>query len=151
MVRRSDACSLGTRPHPPNPSLDRREPDRVDPGGRERGHLAVAAVAHAQGEDAAGGVAGGEERSLTPLKILQVARGGWHIVNTGLHPWTTRRRFDHVFVHNANTLLTLFLYHQVRCYDRDRGKSMAGGRAARPLGTPAPVDQCGSAGPWGGR
>ncbi|MCK6574728.1 hypothetical protein L6V77_26955 [Myxococcota bacterium] len=102
-------------PPPPESKPDRREPDRVDPGGRERGHLAVAAVAHAQGEDAAGGVAGDEERSLTPLKIRQVARGGWHIESTGFHPWIRRRRFDHVFVHNANALLTLFLYHQVRC------------------------------------
>ena len=72
---------------------------------------------------------------LTPLKILQVARGRWHIENTGFHQWTTRWEFGHVFVHNANALLalfslffaaynllTLFLYRQVRCYGRDRGK-----------------------------
>ena len=72
---------------------------------------------------------------LTALKVLQVARGRWHIENTGFHQWTTRWKFAHVFVHNGNALLalfslffaaynllTLYLYRQVRSYGRDRGK-----------------------------
>jgi len=72
---------------------------------------------------------------LTAHSVLRIARGRWHIENTGFHQWTTLWRFAHVFVHDANgmlalywlffaafNLLTLFLYRQVRCYGRDRGK-----------------------------
>jgi len=72
---------------------------------------------------------------LTSHAVLRTARGRWHIENTGFHQWTTLWRFAHVFVHDANgmlalywlffaafNLLTLFLYRQVRCYGRDRGK-----------------------------
>lgn len=72
---------------------------------------------------------------LSSQQILAVARGRWHIENTGFHQWTTRWRFDHVFVHDdqgiralywlffaAFNLLTLFLYQQVRSYGRDRGR-----------------------------
>jgi hypothetical protein len=74
---------------------------------------------------------------LSSLQALKIARGRWHIENTGFHQWTTRWRFAHVFVHDANgilalywlffaafNLLTLFLYRQVRCYGRDRGKDV---------------------------
>jgi len=77
----------------------------------------------------------GKALRLAPEKVLAVARARWHIENTGFHQWTTRWRFDHVFTHHANgiralfwlffaafNLLTLFLYCQLRCYGRDRGK-----------------------------
>jgi hypothetical protein len=80
------------------------------------------------------GVAAGR---LTAHSVLRIARGRWHIENTGFHQWTTLWRFAHVFVHDANgmlalyglffaafNLLTLFLYRQVRCYGRDRGKQV---------------------------
>ncbi len=72
---------------------------------------------------------------LPARHILAVARGRWHIENTGFHQWTTRWYFDHVFVHDdhgiralywlffaAFNLLTLFLYLQLRSYGRDRGR-----------------------------
>ena len=71
---------------------------------------------------------------LSSLQVLKIARGRWHIENTGFHQWTTRWRFDPVFVHDASgiqalywlffaafNLLTLFLYRQLRRYGRDRG------------------------------
>jgi hypothetical protein len=74
---------------------------------------------------------------LTSHSVLRMARGRWHIENTGFHQWTTLWRFAHVFVRNGNgmlalywlffvafNLLTLFLYRQVRCYGRDRGKDV---------------------------
>ena len=74
---------------------------------------------------------------LSPRKAIAAARGRWHIENTGFHQWTTRWRFDHVFVHDgqgllalyglffaAYNLLTLFLYRQLRSYGRDRGKDV---------------------------
>jgi hypothetical protein len=82
-------------------------------------------------------VTGPAATRLSSLQTLKVARGRWHIENTGFHQWTTRWRFAHVFVHDANgiqalywlffaafNLLTLFLYRQVRCYGRDRGKDV---------------------------
>ncbi len=77
----------------------------------------------------------GKAQRLAPEKVLAVARARWHIENTGFHQWTSRWQFDHVFTHHANgiralfwlffaafNLLTLFLYRQLRCYGRDRGK-----------------------------
>jgi len=74
---------------------------------------------------------------LSPRKVLAVARGRWHIENTGFHQWTTRWYFEHVFVHNdhgieaiywlffaAFDLLTLFMYQQLRSYGRDRGSDV---------------------------
>ena len=74
---------------------------------------------------------------LSPRKVLAVARGRWHIENTGFHQWTSRWHFTHVFTHDqlgiqalywlffaAYNLLTLFLYRQLRCYGRDRGKDV---------------------------
>jgi len=79
----------------------------------------------------------GKAQRLAPEKVLAVARARWHIENTGFHQWTTRWQFDHVFTHHANgiralfwlffaafNLLTLFLYRQLRCYGRDRGKDV---------------------------
>lgn len=77
----------------------------------------------------------GRATRLSPKQVLAVARGRWHIENTGFHQWTTRWRFAHVFTHDnhgiqalywlffaAYNLLTLFLYLQLRSYGRDRGK-----------------------------
>ena len=79
----------------------------------------------------------GKAAKLSPDKVLAVARGRWHIENTGFHQWVTRWRFAHVFVHDADgmralywlffaafNLLTLFLYRQLRSYGRDRGKDV---------------------------
>jgi hypothetical protein len=82
-------------------------------------------------------VTGPAATRLSSLQTLKIGRGRWHIENTGFHQWTTRWHFAHVFVHDANgilalywlffaafNLLTLFLYRQVRCYGRDRGKDV---------------------------
>ncbi|MHC4094077.1 MAG: transposase [Planctomycetota bacterium] len=79
----------------------------------------------------------GTAKRLAAFKVLAVARARWHIENTGFHQWTTRWRFDHVFVHDGNgiralfwlffaafNLLTLFLYCQLKSYCRDRGKDV---------------------------
>lgn len=77
----------------------------------------------------------GRATKLAAHQVLAVARGRWHIENTGFHQWTTHWHFGHVFVHDevglralywlffaAFNLLTLFLYLQVRSYGRDRGR-----------------------------
>jgi hypothetical protein len=74
---------------------------------------------------------------LSSETLLCLVRARWHIENTGFHQWTTRWRFNHVFVHDAKgiqalywlffaafNLLTLFLYCQLRSYGRDRGKDV---------------------------
>lgn len=74
---------------------------------------------------------------LPAHKVLSVARGRWHIENTGFHQWSTHWHFTHVFTHDhralqalywlffaAYNLLTLFLYRQLRCYGRDRGRDV---------------------------
>ncbi len=79
----------------------------------------------------------GRATRLPARKVLAVARARWHIENTGFHQWSTHWRFTHVFTHNAKglnalywiffaayNLLTLFLYRQLRCYGRDRGKDV---------------------------
>lgn len=92
--------------------------------------------------DASGGspktwcvVVTGKAGKLPMEKVVAVARSRWHIENTGFHQWSTRWCFAHVFAHNAHAilalyclffaaynLLTLFLYRQLCCYGRDRGK-----------------------------
>jgi hypothetical protein len=80
-------------------------------------------------------VTGRAARRLSAHQVLRVARGRWHLENTGFHQWTKHWKFRHVFRHTANALtalfwyffaaydlLTLFLYRQLRCYGRDRGK-----------------------------
>lgn len=70
---------------------------------------------------------------LSSLQVLKMARGRWHIENTGFHQWTTCWQFAHVFVRDGHgmqalywlffaafNLLTLFLYRQLRSYGRDR-------------------------------
>jgi hypothetical protein len=82
-------------------------------------------------------VTGEKANRLADRLVLAVARGRWHIENTGFHQWTTRWEFAHVFVHDAHgilalywlffaafNLLTLFLYRQLRCFGRDRGKDV---------------------------
>lgn len=82
-------------------------------------------------------VTGVPQRRLSAAKVLAAIRSRWHIENTGFHQWVTRWRFGHVFTHDANAiralfwlfsgafnLLTLFLYCQLRCYGRDRGKDV---------------------------
>lgn len=82
-------------------------------------------------------VVGDNATRLSERRVLAVARGRWHIENTGFHQWTTRWEFNHVFVHDgqgmlalywlffaAFNLLTLFLYRQLRSYGRDRGKDV---------------------------
>lgn len=79
----------------------------------------------------------GQATRLTARKALDVARGRWHIENTAFHQWTTRWKFDHVFVHHATgiralywlffaayNILTLFLYRQLGSYGRARGKDV---------------------------
>lgn len=79
----------------------------------------------------------GKATRLTSRKVLEVARARWHIENTGFHQWTTRWKFDHVFVHDGNGLLilhwlffaafnvlTFFLYRQLRTYGRACGKDV---------------------------
>jgi hypothetical protein len=79
----------------------------------------------------------GKATRLAPEKVLAVARGRWHIENTGFHQWTTRWRLAHVFRHHpqalrslfwlffaAYILLTLFQYQQLRSYGRDCGKDV---------------------------
>jgi hypothetical protein len=74
---------------------------------------------------------------LSPLQVLKVGRGRWHIENTAFNQFTTTWQFDHVFTHSANAipalfwvfllafnLLQLFLYRQLRCYGRDRGNDV---------------------------
>lgn len=80
-------------------------------------------------------VTGRAARRLSAHQVLRVARGRWHLENTGFHQWTKHWKFRHVFRHTATALtalfwyffaaynlLTLFLYRQLRCYGRDRGK-----------------------------
>ncbi|MBU1495064.1 MAG: transposase [Actinobacteria bacterium] len=77
----------------------------------------------------------GKPGNLSPRQVLRVARGRWHIENTGFHQWTKRWQFAHVFTHDntgmqalywlffsAYDLLTLFLYRQLKSYGRDRAE-----------------------------
>lgn len=79
----------------------------------------------------------GKAVRLSARQVLAVARGRWHIENTGFHQWTKRWKFTHVFSHHGNgiqalywlffvayNLLTLFIYRQLRCYGRDRGNDV---------------------------
>lgn len=79
----------------------------------------------------------GKATKLSARQVLAVARGRWHIENTGFHQWTKRWKLAHVFVQDghamqalywyffaAYNLLTLFLYRQLKSYGRDRGKDV---------------------------
>jgi hypothetical protein len=82
-------------------------------------------------------VTGVPQRRLSAEKVFAAMRGRWRIENTGFHQWVTLWHFGHVFTHDANAIralfwlffaafnvLTLFLYCQLRCYGRDRGKDV---------------------------
>lgn len=88
----------------------------------------------AEGRDWCVAVTGCATR-LSAARVLAVARGRWHIENTGFHQWSTQWRFTHVFTHHARALhalywiffaaynlLTLFVYRRLVGYGRDRGK-----------------------------
>jgi hypothetical protein len=79
----------------------------------------------------------GKAAKLPALTVLKVARGRWHIENTAFNQWTQQWHFTHVFTYYGHgilalywlfiaafNLLTLFLYRQLRCYGRDRGKDV---------------------------
>lgn len=79
----------------------------------------------------------GKAAKLPSRRVLAVARGRWHIENTGFHQWVHRWKFGHVFVNDghgilalfwlffaAYNLLTLFLYRQLRSYGRDQGNDV---------------------------
>ena len=79
----------------------------------------------------------GKATKLSARQVVKAGRGRWHIENTGFNQWTQHWKFTHVFVHDghgiqalywlffaAYNLLTLFLYRQLRCYGRDRGKDV---------------------------
>jgi len=79
----------------------------------------------------------GKATKLTARQVVRAGRGRWHLENTGFNQWTQHWKFEHVFTHNgqaiialywlffvAYNLLTLFLYRQLRCYGRDRGKDV---------------------------
>jgi hypothetical protein len=82
-------------------------------------------------------VTGRAATRLSARQVLRVARARWHLENTGFHQWTKHWKLGHVFRHTgtaiealfwyffaAYDLLTLFLYRQLRCYGRDRGKDV---------------------------
>ena len=79
----------------------------------------------------------GAATRLSARQVVAVARGRWHIENTGFHQWSKYWSLTHVFTHHpkgilslywlffaAYNLLTLFLYRQLRCYGRDRGRDV---------------------------
>ena len=78
---------------------------------------------------------GAAVQRLTPRQVLRVARGRWHLENTGFNQWTQHWKFEHVFVNDgkgitaifaffflAFNLLQLFVYRQLGTYGRLRGK-----------------------------
>lgn len=74
---------------------------------------------------------------LALSSVLAIGRGRWHIENTAFHQFTHLWRFGHVFAHGPDAIpalfwifilafnaMQLFLYRQLRCYGRDRGKDV---------------------------
>jgi hypothetical protein len=74
---------------------------------------------------------------LAAQPVLAIGRGRWHIENTAFHQFTHLWRFGHVFAHGPEAVpalfwifilafnaMQLFLYRQLRCYGRDRGKDV---------------------------
>ncbi len=115
-----DICTLGTYDGPIR-VVRARITDLSDPRSKPRNWCVA--------------VTGRAARRLSAHQVLRVARGRWHLENTGFHQWTKHWKFRHVFRHTGNAvtalfwyffaaydLLTLFLYRQLRCYGRDRGK-----------------------------
>lgn len=69
----------------------------------------------------------GKAGKLSANQVLAVARGRWHIENTGFHQWVSYWNLNHVFRHTANALmgilciwmlvfnlLQLFLYRRLK-------------------------------------
>lgn len=51
----------------------------------------------------------GKANKLSPRQILAVARGRWHIENTGFHQWVTHWNLNHVYRHTDNALRAILL------------------------------------------
>ena len=49
----------------------------------------------------------GKANKLSPRQVLAVARGRWHIENTGFHQWVSYWNLKHVFHHTNNALLVV--------------------------------------------
>ena len=69
----------------------------------------------------------GKANKLSSRQVLAVARGRWHIENTGFHQWVTHWNLNHVFRHTDNALkailyiwtlafnlLQLFIYRRLK-------------------------------------
>lgn len=80
-------------------------------------------------------VIGKVTQRLSPRQILRVARGRWHLENTGFNQWTQHWHFEHVFTTDGTAIaaifalfflafnvLQLFVYRQLKSYGRLRGK-----------------------------
>lgn len=79
----------------------------------------------------------GKLAKLPRRSLVRLGRSRWHIENTAFNQWTQYWHFTHVFAHSANgtdallwlfvlvfNLLQFFLYRQLCCYGRDRGKDV---------------------------
>jgi hypothetical protein len=51
----------------------------------------------------------GKANKLSPRQVLAVARGRWHIENTGFHQWVSYWNLKHVFRHTDNALRAILL------------------------------------------
>ncbi|MCP4600761.1 MAG: transposase [Proteobacteria bacterium] len=51
----------------------------------------------------------GKANVLSPRQVLAVARGRWHIENTGFHQWVSHWNLKHVFRHTDNALRAILL------------------------------------------
>ena len=51
----------------------------------------------------------GAANKLSASHVLAVARGRWHIENTGFNQWVSYWNLSHVFRHNANALMGILL------------------------------------------
>jgi hypothetical protein len=49
----------------------------------------------------------GKANKLSARQVLAVARGRWHIENTGFNQWVSHWNLNHVFRHTANALLAI--------------------------------------------
>lgn len=80
-------------------------------------------------------VVGKHALPLSARQVIRVARGRWHLENTGFNQWTQYWKFEHVFITDAAgieaifatfflafNLLQLFVYRQLKTYGRLRGK-----------------------------
>jgi hypothetical protein len=51
----------------------------------------------------------GKANQLSARQVLAVARGRWHIENTGFHQWVSHWNLNHVFRHTDNALRAILL------------------------------------------